>query len=80
MRASEHGYLPCPMPLSGQWQPSVLAGRAPAGKPKSPERVFAAEIERGELPSLRQVKERMHAGTDRARVIRDQLAEVVQAA
>jgi hypothetical protein len=40
--------------------------------------VFAAEIERAELPSLRTIKARMHVGTDRARVIRDQLAESLQ--
>ena len=43
-----------------------------------PERVFAAEIERAELPSLRTIKARMHVGTDRARVVRDQLAESLQ--
>lgn len=53
-------------------------GRAPVGKAQSPERVFAAEITRGELPSLRQIKERVHVGTDRARVIRDQLAALLQ--
>jgi hypothetical protein len=55
-------------------------GRAPMGKAKAPERVFAAEITRGELPSLRQIKERVHVGTDRARVIRDQLAALLQEA
>jgi hypothetical protein len=47
---------------------------------KTPERVFAAEIDRGELPSLRAVKERMHVGTDRARVIRAELASTMQEA
>ena len=47
--------------------------RTSPGKPKSPERVFAAEIERGELPSLRQVKAKMHVGTDRAREIQSEL-------
>ena len=42
--------------------------------------MFAAEIEAGRLPSLRQVKERMHVGTDRARSIRDQLAEILHEA
>jgi hypothetical protein len=63
---------------------TVQAGRgrgcAPVGKAKSPERVFAAEINRGELPSLRQIKERVHVGTDRARVIRDQFAAMLQEA
>ena len=43
----EQRHPPCPMPLSPrQWQPSVLADVPRTGKPKSPERVFAAEIER----------------------------------
>jgi hypothetical protein len=54
--------------------------RAPVSKSKTPERVFAAEIERGELPSLRAIKARAKCGTDRARVIRDQLAQVLQEA
>lgn len=40
---------------------------------RAPERVFSAELERGELPSLRAVKSRLHVGTDRARVVREQL-------
>lgn len=63
---------------------AVASGRAPrraqAGKAKSPEKVFAAEIERGELPSLREVKRRAACGTERARVLRDQLAEILQEA
>lgn len=53
--------------------------RAPAGKAKAPQRVFAAEISRSELPSLRAIKTRMHVGTDRAREIRGQLANILQA-
>lgn len=55
-------------------------GRAPVSKSKSVDRIFAAEIERGELPSLRQIKARARCGTDRARVVRDQLAQVLQEA
>ena len=59
---------------------TVASGRARRSAPgrvsKAPERVFAAELERGELPSLRAIKTRMHVGTDRARFIRDQLAEI----
>ena len=47
---------------------------------KAPERIFAAEIERGELPSLRTIKTRAKCGTDRARTIRDQLAAVLEEA
>lgn len=61
---------------------TVAAGRAPGRAPrhtsKTPERVFADEISRGELPSLRAIKSRMNVGTDRARVIRDELAAVLQ--
>jgi hypothetical protein len=52
--------------------------RAPASKPKSLDRIFAAEIERGELPSLRQIKARARCGTDRARVVRDEIAAILQ--
>lgn len=52
--------------------------RAPVSKPKSPERVFKAEISRGELPSLRAIKARMHVGTDRARAVRDEIATILQ--
>ena len=41
--------------------------RASSAKPRSPERVFAAELEAGELPSLRAIKTRAKCGTDRAR-------------
>lgn len=63
---------------------TVASGRAPtrarvAGA-KTPERVFAAEIARGEVPSLRAIKERMHVGTDRARVIRADLEGTVKEA
>jgi Protein of unknown function (DUF2637) len=54
--------------------------RASQGKPASAESVFAAEISRGELPSLRAVEAGMHVGTDRARGIRDQLAQVLREA
>lgn len=63
---------------------AVPSGRAPVRARvtgvKTPERVFAAEIERGELPSLRAIKERMHVGTDRARMIRAELASTMQEA
>jgi hypothetical protein len=43
-------------------------------------RVFAAEIDRSELPSLRTVKATMRVGTDRARDIRGQLSQAIQEA
>jgi hypothetical protein len=46
--------------------------RAPVGKSKAP------ELERGELPSLRAIKARMHVGTDRAREIQRHLSRNMQ--
>jgi hypothetical protein len=51
-------------------------GRASKHASKAPERVFAAELGRGELPSLRAVKSRMNVGTDRARDILSHLQGV----
>lgn len=53
--------------------------RASGRKPGTPERVFADELSRGELPSLRAVKQRMGCGTDRARSILSQLSEGMEA-
>jgi len=44
----------------------------------APEAVFAAELEAGELPSIRTVKRRMKVGQDKAKTFRDQLAALVQ--
>lgn len=60
---------------------AVPLRRAPRARParaKDPERVFAAEIEAGDLPSLREIKRRAACGTDRARVIRGQLADAMR--
>jgi hypothetical protein len=38
--------------------------------------VFAAQASGGELPSLRQVKERMHVGTDKVRAVLAELTEM----
>lgn len=67
-----------PETVSARVRSSRAPRRAPASRSKSPERVFAADIERGELPSLRVVKTQLHVGTDRARVIRDQLAVMLR--
>lgn len=39
---------------------------------------FKEHIGRCELPSVRAIKQQARAGTDRARILRDQLAEVLQ--
>ena len=55
----------------GRFLPFVIASDLVPGR-------FRAEVERGELPSLRAIKSRMHVGTDRARVIRDQLGQALE--
>ena len=49
---------------------------APKRKP-SPEKLFAADIEAGNVPSIRAIKDRAHVGTDNARMIREQLLALV---
>jgi hypothetical protein len=71
-------------PLPARGARTVAAGdargRVRMARARAPEKVFAAEISRGELPSLREIKSRARCGTDRARVIRDQLVEMLQVA
>jgi hypothetical protein len=50
---------------------------ATARRKPDPARVFATELAEGRAPSLRAVKERMHCGTDRAREIRQHLADML---
>src|SRR5262249_16321789 len=45
--------------------------------PRAPEDVFAAELEAGKLPSIRQIKSRMSVGHPKATDIQKQLAAVV---
>ena len=54
--------------------------RASKHASRTPERVFASELDRGEVPSLRTIKTRMRVGTDRARDIRNELAQGMQGA
>ena len=74
------GVPPAPVTVPRTVASGRARGRASKRKQTSPERVFAAEIERGELPSLRAIKTRAKCGTGRARVIRDQLSEVLKEA
>jgi hypothetical protein len=59
--------VPGPMPrtVTAPRPRTRAAGRAP----KSPEKVFSAELGRGEIPSLRSVKARMNVGSDKARIV-----------
>lgn len=68
------GVPPAPVPLPR----TVAASRAHGRRAQAPERVFAAELAAGELPSLRQIKTKLHVGTDRARVIRGGFAVVLK--
>jgi hypothetical protein len=54
-------------------------GRARGNASKAPARVFAAELERGELPSLREVKRRAKVGTDKGKLILSDLRAVLDA-
>ena len=47
---------------------------------KSPEKLFAAEIDAGTLPSVRQIKARAKVGTPKAQEIRDTLAAILREA
>jgi hypothetical protein len=62
-------------PIRARRSRTVTPKRTQAGRSKVPEKVFAAELAVGELPSVRAIKGRMKVGTDRARVIRGQLAQ-----
>jgi hypothetical protein len=57
--------------------PGRTPRRTSPGKPKAPGRVFAAEIESGELPSLREVMRRAGCGQPRAREILAELQELM---
>jgi hypothetical protein len=63
---------------------TVTSGRAPRRAPKrasrAPEKVFATELEAGELPSVREIKRRAKCGTPRATEIRNSLAAIMQEA
>jgi Protein of unknown function (DUF2637) len=67
-------------PVSEKHARAAASGRSRVTGVKTPEKVFAAEIEAGRLPSLRAIKAAMHVGTDRARVIRTDLAATIQEA
>lgn len=53
--------------------------RSPGRKPAAPEVVFSDALDRGELPSLRSVKQTMHVGTDRAREVLADLRATINA-
>ena len=57
-----------------------LPRRSSGRTSRTPERIFAAEISRGELPSVRQIKARAKVGTPKAQEIRATLAAILQEA
>jgi Protein of unknown function (DUF2637) len=68
-----------PMPTA-DYAPRMPAKTRPtrAKRQPDPSKVFAAELADGRVPSLRAVKERMHVGTDNARIIREELAVILR--
>lgn len=67
-------------PVSARRVRTVAPKRASGRASKSPARVFAAEIEAGELPSIRAIKSRAKCGTPRATEIREHLAAILREA
>ena len=57
----------------------ALAPRASKPRAKPVEKLFAAELESGTVPSIRSIKTRAHVGTPKAMEIRDQLAAMLEA-
>jgi Protein of unknown function (DUF2637) len=59
---------------------SSSASRARRGTPtqRDPVTVFAAELERGELPGIRSIKRQCHVGQDAAAVIKSELEALLQ--
>lgn len=76
---SGNGVSPVPVPRVRTVAASRSPGTGRASKPKTPEKIFSVEIERGELPSLREVMRRARCGADRARSIRDELSQGLEA-
>jgi len=72
-----------PSPARAATVKAVASKRAPrraSGRgAKSPERIFAKDVERGELPSLREVKRRARCGTDTARAHLEALQDAIAA-
>jgi hypothetical protein len=74
---TEHGH-------AGGARPVTVRGRAPQRSTRraepatehEAELAFAPVLAEGHVPSLRQVKSEMHVGTDRARALRDHLAQL----
>jgi hypothetical protein len=69
-----------PMPTGDKAPRMPTRTRATRTTPKrkpSPEKLFAADIEAGKVPSIRAIKERARVGTDNARVIHEQLLELI---
>jgi hypothetical protein len=61
---------------SGKRAPKRPNRRAEPATAHEAELAFSAVLAEGHVPSLRQVKSEMHVGTDRARVLRDHLAQL----
>ena len=73
--------MPAAAPAGVQAAPAALANghTAPEGGREAAER-FAAELARGDLPSIRRVRREMHLGQPRARQVRSYLSALTAAA
>jgi hypothetical protein len=74
-RADDEASAPVlPMPTGDE---APRPTRTASKRKPNPEKLFAADIEAGKVPSIRAIKDRAHVGTDNARMIRDQLLALV---
>jgi Protein of unknown function (DUF2637) len=74
--ASKHEHAGGARPAVARRAPQRSTRRAEPATEHEAELAFSAVLAEGHVPSLRQVKTEMHVGTDRARVLRDHLAQL----
>jgi hypothetical protein len=67
-----------PMPTGDALKPTRTRARTGPKRKPAPEKLFAADIQAGDVPSIRAIKTRAHVGTDRARAIREELAVILR--
>lgn len=70
---------PAPVTLPRTVAANRARGRTSGRTSRTPEKLFAAELETGQLPSIRAIKNRARCGTPRAAEIRARLQEVLEA-
>jgi hypothetical protein len=68
-----------PITSVGSTVPAARGRRStPAAKSRAPERVFKDELERGEIPSVRETMRRLKVGAPKAREIRNELVAMLE--